>query len=252
MMTARRRLLLGLGAAGLTVMPGLVSAQTLLDQAKDALGGLTGGGSGGGAASGLTDAEIGGGLKEALRIGTESVVAQLGAADGFLGDPAIRIPLPGPLQSVQDTLRKVGLSSYADEVETKLNRAAEAAAPEAKDLFFQAIQDMTLDDVQGILNGPQDAATQYFQQAMSAPLGEKMSPIVDRTLNEVGAISAYDSMMGEYAALPLVPDVKADLNQHVVDKALDGIFHYVAEEEAAIRANPAKRTTELLQKVFGS
>jgi hypothetical protein len=144
------------------------------------------------------------------------------------------------------------MSRLADDLELRLNRAAEAAAPEAKELFWQAVDEMTLDDVQGIYDGPDDAATQYFKDKMTPPLAERMQPVVDSSLAEVGAIQSYDTMMAQYKSVPFVPDAKADLTTYVVEQAMDGMFYYVAKEEAAIRNNPAARTTELLQKVFGS
>ena len=111
---------------------------------------------------------------------------------------------------------------------------------------------MTWSDARAIVDGPDDAATRYFQGKMSTPLSEEMAPVVDASLSEVGAVRAYDDVMLRYEAMPLVPDASADLRAHVVEKAMDRIFHYLAIEEAAIRENPAKRTTELLQKVFGS
>ena len=203
-------------------------------------------------AGALSSQDMAAGLREALRVGSERVVSQVGTADGFNLDPEIHIPLPGAFRQVQSALATVGLSSLADDVELKLNRAAEAAAPEARDLFVQAISEMTLDDAQRIFDGPDDAATQYFKGKMSAPLSDKMAPIVDRSLAEVGALASVDRMMESYKAIPFVPDVKSDLRGYVVEKALDGIFFYVAKEEAAIRNNPAARTTELLQQVFGA
>lgn len=209
------------------------------------LGGLTPG------EPALSNEEIGAGLKEALRVGTERVVTQVGSLDGFNADPTIHIPLPGSLKNVQSVLRKIKMASLADDLELRLNRAAEAAAPEAKELFWQAIREMTISDVQDVYDGPDDAATRYFQGKMTPTLAQRMAPVVDRSLDDVGAIRSYEQMMSQYEAIPFVPDAKADLTQYVVDKAMDGIFHYVAEEEAAIRNNPAKRTTELLQRVFG-
>lgn len=200
----------------------------------------------------LTTGEIGAGLKEALRVGTETVVGQLGRTDGFNTDPAIHIPLPESLKSVQSTLKRLGMSSLLDDLELRLNRAAEVATPKAKALFWQAISDMTLDDVRGIYDGPKDAATRYFQSKMSKPLAVEMKPVVDESLAQVGAIQSYDKMMGQYRSLPFVPDVKADLTTYVVQKGMDGIFYYVAREEAAIRQDPAKRATALLQRVFGA
>jgi len=199
----------------------------------------------------LTDPEIGSGLKEALIVGTGKVVEQLGQTNGFNADPAIHIPLPARLQTVKSALDKAGMGAMMDDLELKLNRAAEVATPKAKDLFVKSVQEMTLEDVQGIYNGPDDSATRYFEEKMSAPLAEDMRPIVSDSLAEVGAIQSYNAAMGQYKALPFVPDVQTDLTGYVVEKGMDGIFHYVAVEEAAIRQNPAARTTELLQKVFG-
>lgn len=234
--------------AGPAARPALAQLD-FLNKAREAIGTL--GRSAPGAGS-LSTEEIGSGLREALRVGTERVVRQVGARDGFNADPEIHIPLPGALRDVQTVLKRVGLSSLADDLELRLNRAAEAAAPEAKELFWQAIGEMTLDDVRRIYDGPDDAATRYFQDKMTPPLAERMRPIVEHTLAEVGALRAYDDMMARYRAIPFVPDVKADLTRYVVEKAMDGIFHYVAQEEAAIRNNPAARTTELLRRVFGA
>ncbi|MFH2092098.1 MAG: DUF4197 domain-containing protein [Pseudomonadota bacterium] len=198
----------------------------------------------------LTVGEIGSGLKEALRVGSENVVKQLGASDGFNTDSNIHIPLPKSLDTAKKYLGKVGMSNLLEDLELKLNRAAEAAAPRAKQLFANAISQMTLDDVKGIYNGPDDAATQYFKSKMSVQLADEMKPVVDNTLSQVGAVQSYDNMIKAYKNLPFVPDVKANLSEHVVGKGMDGIFYYLAKEEAAIRQNPVKRTTELLQKVF--
>ena len=201
---------------------------------------------------GLPTAEIGAGLKDALRVGTETVVRQLGRNDGYNADPSIHIPLPESLGTVQSALKNFGMSSLLDDLELRLNRAAEVATPKAKKLFWQAISDMTLDDVRAIYEGPDDSATRYFQSKMSSPLAMEMRPIVDQSLAEVGAIRSYDTMMGQYRSLPFVPDVKADLTAYVIEKGMDGLFYYIVREEAAIRQDPVKRTTALLQKVFGT
>lgn len=217
------------------------------DLLQQALAGATGTGS-----KPLTDLEIGNGLKEALRVGTQRVVGQVGATDGYNADPLIHIPLPRDLRKVHNTLEKVGLSSMTADLELKLNRAAEHAAPEAKDVFWNAITAMTLDDVRGIWQGPDDGATQYFHGKMTVPLTDRFTPIVLDSMGEVGAIRSYDRMMSKYDSIPFIPDVKADLTRYTVKKALGGLFTYVAKEEAAIRNNPAKRSTELLQRVFGA
>jgi hypothetical protein len=149
-------------------------------------------------------------------------------------------------------LGKFGMSALVDDVELKLNRAAEAAVPKAKKLFGHAISEMSIEDAKKILDGPKDSATRYFQSKMSAPLARDMKPIVDSQLSQVGAIQAYDKMIGQYKSIPFVPDAKANLTQHVLDKAIAGVFLYLGREEAAIRENPAKRTTELLKKVFAN
>lgn len=200
----------------------------------------------------LSDQQVGAGLKEALRVGSETVVGRLGIQDGFNGDPKIRIPLPASLEKARSAMKTVGMSAMLDDLEIKLNRAAETATPKARQLFWQAIEEMTMDDVLAIYNGPPDAATRYFQKKMSAPLAEEMRPVVSESLGQVGAIQSYEAAMGQYRGIPLVPDVKADLTGHVVEKGMDGIFYYLAREEAAIRRNPAKRTTELLRQVFGA
>lgn len=200
----------------------------------------------------LTDGDIASGLKDALRVGTETVVGQLGQTDGFNADPAIHIPLPENMKKVKSALAAVGMSSMMDDLELKLNRAAEQATPPAKELFWKSIEDMTLEDVKGIYNGPDDSATRYFQGKMSEPLATAMQPVVENALNQVGAVQSYDAVMGQYATLPFVPNVKADLNSYVVNKGMEGIFHYLAVEEAAIREDPVKRTTDILQKVFGA
>lgn len=204
------------------------------------------------ATSSLSNTEISTGLREALRIGTSTVVSQLGQSGGFSNDPQIKIPLPSQLQSVDDALSKFGLGSLTADLKNRMNEAAEIATPRAKELFFNAISSMTINDAQNILTGPNDAATSFLRRTMGAELSADISPIVQNALSQAGAVQAYDNVIGQYSAMPFVPDVKADLNAYVVDKAMDGIFYYVAQEEAAIRANPAKRTTEILQKVFGS
>ncbi|HCU68050.1 MAG TPA: DUF4197 domain-containing protein [Desulfomicrobium sp.] len=241
---------LGLAAIGAILLLGSESARAQGDLLQKGLELVKPSGSSSSAGS-LTQGEMGDGLKEALRIGTETVVAQLGKTDGFNGDKAIHIPLPGQLATVQKALKAAGYSSLVDDLELKLNRAAEQATPKAKALFVDAIAAMTIQDAQKILSGPDDAATQYFRKSMGPGLATEMKPIVDATLAEAGAVQAYDAMMGQYKALPFMPDAKADLTDYVVEKGMDGIFHYVAKEEAAIRTDPAARTTDLLKKVFG-
>jgi hypothetical protein len=200
----------------------------------------------------LTQQEIAAGLKQALEVGTNTVVSQIGKRNGFNLDPVIHIPLPDKFAKVQRSLQKLGLSSYLDELELSLNRAAEQAVPKAKQLFWQAIRDMSWDDVMQIYNGPDDAATRYFQNKMTPALKREMSPVIKSTLASAGVIKAYDKVMNKYYSIPYVPNISVDLESYAMDKTLDGMFYYLAKEEAAIRHDPVKRTTELLKRVFGT
>jgi len=203
------------------------------------------------ASAALGNDEIIAGLKDALRVGTEKVVAQLGQADGFNKDPLIHIPLPSQLDRVKTTLSRVGMAGTFEDLELKLNRAAESATPVAKDLFLNSVTSMTLTDASGIYKGDSDAATQYFKTSMSPELAMQMQPIVENMLSQVGAAGVLDQLMKRYNAIPLVPKQDINLNEYVVEKAMNGIFVYMAKEEAVIRKNPVARTTELLKKVFG-
>ena len=198
----------------------------------------------------LTETDIADGLREALRVGSERVVEMLGAKGGFNNRADIHIPLPRTLAKVRTTLDRFGVGHVADELELRLNRAAEAAVPRAKQLFWDAIRDMSLRDARSILEGAEDSATRYFRAKMVAPLTDEMKPIIDQEIANVGAVRAFDEMMRQYRAFPFVPDAKADLTGHVLERAVDGLFLYLAREEAAIRKDTVKRTTTLLKRVF--
>ncbi len=200
----------------------------------------------------LSNQEISAAFKEALNIGTGNVVGQLSANNGFNLDPKIHIPLPQSLATVQNVLGKAGLSFMLDDLETRLNRAAEIATPHAKELFMNAISEMSFDDVMAIYKGPQDSATTYFRNKMSNPLAGKINPFVNDAIAQAGVISAYDNVMDKYKNIPFMPDVKSDLTSYVVDQGIDGIFFYLAEQEKAIRQDPVKQTTALLKRVFGN
>ncbi len=246
---------LGLAALTLAMSAPAWAQSDLLNQGRGLLDQLNKPGTGAStstSASSLSTGEIASGLKDALRVGTERVVGKVGKPDGFNANPELHIPLPDSLQRVQSALKSVGASGMADDLELRLNRAAEAATPQAKEIFWKAISDMSVDDARGILNGPQDSATQYLKGKMSAPLETAMKPVVDKSLADAGAVKAYDSMMGQYKSIPFMPDAKANLTEHVLDKALDGVFLMLGREEAAIRQNPAQRSTDLLKKVFGA
>jgi hypothetical protein len=248
----RSLFIIGICFALLGFSPDVRAQGSWFDKGSDLLNNLGGGRAKSGTLNPgvLSDLDISKGLVEALKVGTARVVSTLGQIDGFNKSPDLHIPLPSSLAKVQKALGAVGMGSLADDLELRLNRAAESATPRAKTLFLNAINQMSMDDVRKIFNGPKDAATQYFRSKMSSPLIKEMAPVVNDELGKVGAIQTYDKMMGQYKSLPFVPDAKADLTNYVLGKVVDGIFLYLGREEAAIRSNPAKRTTEILQKVF--
>lgn len=197
--------------------------------------------------------DIAAGLTEALIVGTQRVVGQLGRPGGFLDDPQARIPLPGPLEQAQGALRMAGMSGLVDDLQVRMNRAAEAATPIARELIVEAIREVSFQDAVGILNGPDDAATRYLERTTSEPLAQQMRPIVDEALADAGAVQAFDQIAGQFGALPFVGGaLDVDLTGHVVRYAEQAIFDYLAQEEAAIRSDPAARTTALLRSVFGN
>jgi len=204
-----------------------------------------------GSSPGLSQYDIASGLKEALRVGSSTVVSKLGRRDGFNKDKVAHIILPKNLLKVQKTLKQIGYGKYLDDLELKINRAAEVATPKAKALFVNAITQLTWTDVKKIYNGPDDAATRYFQGKMTSPLKKEMTPVINNALARVGVIQSYEKAMSKYNSLPFVPDVRADLTTHTLDKTLGAIFYYLGQEEAAIRKDPVKRTTAILKKVFG-
>ncbi|SDF48824.1 Protein of unknown function [Limimonas halophila] len=199
----------------------------------------------------LDTATVAGGLKDALRLAVTRTTERVGRPGGFGEDPDIHIPLPKTLRTVQDTLERVGMAGTANELENRLNRAAEQAAPEARDILIDAAMQMQLADARKILTGPDDAATQYFRRTSSEELRAALRPIVDEELADAGALQTYEQIVQAYDEIPFVSAPTADMTGYTVGKALDGIFHYVAKEEARIRENPAARTTSLLKTVFG-
>ena len=200
----------------------------------------------------LDEATVTAGLKQALEIGTDNTVASTSAVDGFLGNALIRIALPDQLAGAASTLRAAGLGGYVDELETAMNRAAEQAAGEARDIFWTAIADMTIADAFAILRGHDTAATDYFRAGTGEELRARFAPIVAEKTDSVGLGRMYGQLTDTYDRLPLTtkPDL-VDLDEYVTDEALDGLFTMLAREEQAIRQDPAARTTDLLRRVFG-
>jgi len=198
-----------------------------------------------------TDSEINSGLKQALEYGTTYASEQLSKEDGYFGNMAIRIVFPEEAKKLESTLRSIGLGSVCDKVILSVNRAAEDAAKEAKPIFVDAIKQMSIADVRNILLGKDDAATTYFKQKTTASLESKFQPIIASSLNKVGATKYWAEVINRYNKIPLTSPVEADLSRYVTNKAIDGLFFEIAEEELKIRNNAAARSTLLLQKVFG-
>lgn len=190
------------------------------------------------------------GLKEALSIGTKTAVQLVSQEDGYFGNEIIKILMPEDLQKVSDTLRTVGFQKHVDEFVLSMNRAAEKAAPAALDIFVGAIKTMTFEDAKGILTGSDTAATEYFKEKTSNTIYETFRPIISTSMNEVGATQTFKEITEKYSSLPLMGEVTFDLDDYVTNKALDGLFYMVGEEEKKIRTDPAARATELLKKIF--
>jgi hypothetical protein len=188
------------------------------------------------------------GIKEALAVGTERAVASLAKTDGYFANEAVKILMPANLRKLADFARMAGYQKQVDEFVLSMNRAAEAAAPQAARIFGDAIRSMTVEDVRGILTGGDTAATEFFRRKTNDRLHAAFKPVVSKKVGEVGATRAYQDMVGR---VPLAGGPSLDLDQYVTDKALDGLFFTVGQEEKKIRTNPAARTTELLKKVFG-
>jgi len=200
----------------------------------------------------LDDRTIVAGLREALQEGTTRTVRSTGRTDGFFGNASIRIPLPDALERTAQGLRQVGLGATVDELELSMNRAAERAASEAAPVFVQAISRMTFADARGLLYGGERAATDFFERTTRDDLRLRFQPVVRSSMEQVGLVRLYDRFVGELARFPLIPRPRLDLDAHVTEGALDGLFFVLAQEEARIRQDPAARTTELLRRVFGS
>jgi hypothetical protein len=220
------------------------------DLLNDATGQLKG--SGGSQVSGLTTAEMNGGLKDALAVGAERAIQGLSRSGGYLDDPAVRIPLPGSLEKTEKVLRMMGQGERVDEFVTTVNRAAERAVPQASKIVGNAVRAMTITDAQTILTGPDDAATQYFRAKTSGDLTTAMLPIVKRATESAGVTRAYKGMLDQAGPASSLVGGSLDLDAYVTEKTLDGLFLKVAAEEKAIRTNPVARSTDLLKKVFGA
>lgn len=191
-------------------------------------------------------------LRTALTQGAQAAVGKLGVVDGFLGNPEVKIPLPGKLKKGEKMLRTLGLGDEADELVTAMNRAAEAAVPEAKGLLVDAVKTMSVQDATSILTGGDDAATQYFRRTTSEKLAARFLPIVQKSTSKVGAAQKYNELAGQASKFGLVDAKDASVENYVTQKALDGLFVMMAKEEKAIREDPLGQSSKLLKKVFGA
>jgi hypothetical protein len=204
------------------------------------------------AKSAVSNSDVVSGLKEALANGVETAINTLGKPGGFAGNKLVEIAVPDSLKTIASTARTLGQGEYVDSFESSMNLAAEKAVPEAAEILSNAIRDMSVDDAMTILNGPDDAATQYFRKVSEASLVDKFKPIVSEATDKTGVTSAYKQLTGKAAPLlgGIMKGSSLDLDQYVTDKSLDGLFQYIAKEEKSIRENPAARTTDILKKVF--
>ena len=200
--------------------------------------------------AGLTDSKIIAGLKQALQLSTGKAVALIGRPDGFLKNEAIKIVLPPKLQTIGKGMRMLGMGARVDELEVGMNRAAEQATPQAKQIFIAALKKMSFDDARKILTGDDTAATEYFKRTSSADLTAAFSPIVKQSMQRVGVVQQYDRLLASAPGGSVLAE-QFDLDQYVVGKTLDGLFLMLGEEEKKIRKDPAAQTTALLKEVFG-
>jgi hypothetical protein len=200
----------------------------------------------------LTPTEMNAGLKEALTRGAEAAVAQLGKQDGFFGDPKLRIPLPENLKKVDKLMRTFGMGKQADELILSMNRAAEAAVPEAKTLLVNAVKDMSVEDAKGILTGGDQAATEFFRKKTETALSEKFLPMVKTATDQVGLAQTYNKYAGLASRFKMVKEDQASIENYVTKQSLDRLYKVIGEQERAIRTNPIQYGSDLLKKVFGA
>jgi uncharacterized protein DUF4197 len=199
----------------------------------------------------LSNTDAVSGLKDALMQGSAAAVGKLGVENGFLGNEKVKIPLPDALKRVESGLRLLGMQRQADELVVAMNRAAEQAVPEAKALLVGAVKNMSVQDAKGILTGGDTAATEYFRRTTSDQLTQKFLPIVTKATSKVGLAEKYNNLAGQGAQLGLVDAKQAKIENYVTQKALDGLFLMIAEQEKAIRKDPVGAATGMAQKVFG-
>ncbi len=200
----------------------------------------------------LSNAEAIRGLRQALSDGSIAAVAGLGVKNGFFGNPRVKIPLPSSLQRVEGALRFAGMKQQADELVLSMNRAAEAAVTEAKPLLLDAVKQMSVQDAKGILSGGDTAATDYFRRTTSAQLTQRFLPIVKEATDRVGLAQQYNSLAGQGAMFGLIEKDQATVEGYVTQKALDGLYFMIGEQEKAFRRDPVGASSAIVRKVFGT
>jgi hypothetical protein len=200
----------------------------------------------------LTEGDASTGIKVALEKGALAAVALLGKTDGFLGNPKVRIPLPGFLEDASKLLKLTGQGKRVDELVTSMNRAAEAAVPMGKDLLVGAVKSMSVSDAKNILSGGDNSVTQFFAEKTRTPLGEKFLPIVTKATEKVGLAKQYNKVAGKAAGIGLVKSEDANIQRYVTGKSLDGLYTIIGEEERKIRQDPVGTGSAILKKVFGA
>jgi len=240
-----KKIIVGLALAAALLTGSSAFAQDIKGVIQGAMGTASAG-------SGAGQSDSAAGLKEALAVGTGNAVQALSKPDGYFGDAAVKILLPGKLQTAADVLKKAGYQKEVDELILSMNRAAESAAPKARPIFENAVKNMSFEDASKILNGGNTAATDYFKSKTSSQLTEAFKPAVSDSMNQIGVTRAYKALTDRYTSMVPFGQVDSfDLDRYVTQKSVDGLFVKIGQEEARIRTNPAARTTELLKKVFG-
>jgi hypothetical protein len=228
----------------------LVSGIAVMGQSSDILSGIKKTISGGSGSS-LSSDDIVAGLKQALSLGAQKSADRLSVVNGFLDDKAVEILMPPQAQKVEKTLRNMGMGKLVDDAITSMNHAAEDASKSAAPIFINAIKNMTVTDGVNILKGTDTAATAYLRKSATPQLTKAYTPVIDSALQKTGATKYWKDVFDTYNKIPLVSKVNPDLSSYVTQKAIDGIFYYVAQEEIKIRKDPAAQVTDLLKKVFG-
>ena len=202
--------------------------------------------------TGISNTDAASGLRQALTDGAAAAVGKLGVENGFFNNPQVKIPMPPVLRNVEGAMRTFGMKKQADDLVLAMNRAAEAAVPEAKSLLIDAAKKMSLQDAKGILAGGQTSVTDYFRRNTSAQLTQRFLPIVKNATNRVGLAQQYNTLAGQAASYGLIKKDQSTIEYYVTQKSLDGLYLMIGEQEKAFRTNPLGATSDIVKKVFGA